>query len=325
MRTRLNSYALYVYLFSIYRLGPSFGVNVTAGGFGLGLTALAGINLVITVGGGLAAEVVSRLFGSGRSCAAICASVPVLKLVVSPSAGVGVRLKRNRLGVGVSAVTGVGHRTGLGTGSSLGFNSGVGMLVIGIRNGLGCVASCCGTFYKLSAVVVGVRNTLVPSVCFCCAVRTALTIVPMVILIKAAGYVVVSLNVDLALARRAGLPVICAVRCVFCTGGMLFELDFLLGGSVANGTSTCCNTERNTGGINGYNRVAENMLADLVFSSASLGTSVPVSLCIVSVVTVGIEYVVTFTGSAVTVIAIVFVFVTSGHTESNCQSHNQKE
>lgn len=208
-------YAFYVYLFGICRLGPTLGVDVTAGGFSPGLTALAGINLVITVGGGLFAKVVSLFFGCGRSCAAVQADVPVLKLVVSPSSGVRVRLKRNRHGVRIAAVTGVGHRTGLGTGSSLGFNSGVGMLVVSIGNRLGCVTSCSGTLYKLRAVVVGVRNALVPYVSLDSAVVSALTVIPVVILVKAASYVVMSFNVDLAGTATANLPVICAVRAVF--------------------------------------------------------------------------------------------------------------
>lgn len=163
MRTRLNSYAFYVFV-RYCRLGPTLRVDVTAGGFSLGLTALAGINLVITVGGGLFAKVVSLFFGCGRSCAASCAYLPVLKLVMSPSAGVRVRLKRNRLGVGIAAVTSIGHNTCFSAGSSLGFNSGVGMLVVSIGNRLGCVTSRSGTLYKLCSIVIGVRNTLIPSV-----------------------------------------------------------------------------------------------------------------------------------------------------------------
>ena len=47
------------------------------------------------------------------------------------------------------------------------------------------------------------------------------------------------------------------------------------------------------------------------------------SLRIVSVISVSIEDVVTFAGSVVAV--IVFILVTSGHAEGNCQSHYQKE
>ena len=104
---------------------------------------------------------------------------------------------------------------------------------------------------------------------------------------------------------------------------MLLKLDFLLGSSFTNGTGTCCDTESNTSGINGYDRITENMLAKLVFSSASLGTSVPVSLRIVSVITVSIEDVVTLAGSVVAVIIV--ILVTSGHAEGDCQSHYQKE